>query len=199
MLLRPTRTALRVDPQVQSAFDALNRGDLAIARRAYEAALANDPNSSDAMHGLASVARREDRPELAEHWLRKALNVNPKDGAALAGLLELFAMHQPGAAEQRLRALTTEHPALPEAHVALANLYTRNQRWHEAQQAWFAAYTLQPENADVLFNLAVSLEHLNQPRLARQYYGEALKATRFGPARFNPADAAARVRDLTEQ
>jgi uncharacterized protein HemY len=61
---------------------------------------------------------------------------------------------------------------------ALGNLYARQGRWSEAQQAYFQAYALEPDNADHLFNVAVSLDHLRQKKLAAQYYRMALDCRR---------------------
>jgi Tfp pilus assembly protein PilF len=40
------------------------------------------------------------------------------------------------------------------------------------------AYARDPDNADYLFNVAVSLDHLRQNKLAAQYYRMALNARR---------------------
>jgi tetratricopeptide (TPR) repeat protein len=46
-------------------------------------------------------------------------------------------------------------------------------RWNDAQQAYFRAYSAEPDNPDILYNLAISLEHLRQNKLAAQYYAQA--------------------------
>ena len=61
-------------------------------------------------------------------------------------------------------------------HFALGNLYARQQRWSEAQQAYFTAFSREGNNADYIFNLAVSLDHLHQHKLAAQYYQMAVNA-----------------------
>ena len=71
-------------------------------------------------------------------------------------------------------------------------------RWREAQQAYFRAYTAEPDNPDYQFNLAVALDQLRQPRLALQYYQSALAAAAARPAAFDQAQATARVRELQQ-
>ena len=44
----------------------------------------------------------------------------------------------------------------------------------DAQQAYFNAYTHESGNADYVYNLAVSLDHLGQRRAAMDYYQKAL-------------------------
>ena len=79
---------------------------------------------------------------------------------------------------------------------ALGNQYASQRRWAEAQQAFFAAFSGDPENADYAYNLAISLDHLRQPRLALEYYQRALALAGNRPVGFNTAQAQARARDL---
>ena len=50
------------------------------------------------------------------------------------------------------------------------------QRWPDAQQAYFQAHQLQPDNPDYAFNLAVALEHIGQPKAALDFYRRAVQA-----------------------
>ena len=97
---------------------------------------------------------------------------------------------------RKLKALTQAQPELAAASIALGNLYSAQERWAEAQQAYFTAYASQPDNPDLLFNLAITLEYLNQPKLAMQYYKEALQASKRWPASFSAAQVDARLRTL---
>ena len=67
----------------------------------------------------------------------------------------------------------------------------------EAQQAYFEAYRLESENADYLYNLAVSLDHLKQPKLALEYYLKAQAAQPKSGGQFDTAAVSRRVKDLT--
>ena len=65
----------------------------------------------------------------------------------------------------------------PGAHVlnfTLGNQFAQQGRWAEAQQEYFKAFAAEPDNADFAYNLAVSLDHLRQPKLALEYYRRAL-------------------------
>ena len=59
-------------------------------------------------------------------------------------------------------------------HFTLGNQLAQQGRWAEAQQEYFKAFAAEPDNADFAYNLAVSLDHLRQPRLALEYYRRAL-------------------------
>ncbi|MEF8711632.1 MAG: hypothetical protein V5B38_23520 [Candidatus Accumulibacter propinquus] len=65
-----------------------------------------------------------------------------------------------------------------------------------AQQAYFQAYALEPDNADHLFNLAVSLDHLRQHKLAVQYYRMALSAAETRRGAFDRNAAGKRILEL---
>lgn len=69
----------------------------------------------------------------------------------------------------------------------------------EAQQAYFEAYRLESDNADYLYNLAVSLDHLKQARLALDYYQKALAARSKAGGQFDPAAVSRRIKDLSTE
>ena len=99
-------------------------------------------------------------------------------------------------AESRLKSLLATQPDLPYLNFALGNLYAGQNRWDEAQSAFFKAYAGEPENPDILFNLAISLDRLHQPRLARHYYSLALVAAEARPSSFDKAQINTRLREL---
>jgi len=87
----------------------------------------------------------------------------------------------------------------PGAHVlnfALGNQLAQQERWGEAQQQYFKAFSADPENADFAYNLAVSLDHLRQTKLAAEYYQRALSLGAARGASFDAAAARARVAQL---
>ncbi|MCX9154843.1 tetratricopeptide repeat protein [Niveibacterium sp. 24ML] len=184
---------------IDLAYAAYERGDLPLARAAYEDALRSDPRASDAINGLAATALRQGRAAEAEQLFSRALKNNPQDPVARAGLLALGRETDPLAAESRLKLAAGEQPDVASNHFALGNLQAAGGRWHDAQQAYFKAVTLEPDNPDFLFNLAVALDRINQPKLARQYYERALQAANNRPAAFNRDAALRRAQSLTPQ
>jgi Flp pilus assembly protein TadD len=194
--IRVTRTPLRVDPALARGYDALGRGELNLALLEYQRANKNDPRNTDALHGLAAIALRQGRPDIAEAHYRQIFELDPQDSVAITALLNQRGQVDPGATESRLKSLAAGQPELAAPQFALGNLYARQGRWNEAQQAYFRAYNAEPENPDILFNLAVSLEHLRQNKLALQYYQQALNAAGTRPAGFDRERATARVKAL---
>jgi Flp pilus assembly protein TadD len=68
-------------------------------------------------------------------------------------------------------------------------------RWSEAQQSYFEAVRLDASNADFAYNLAVSLDHLNQTRIALDYYRRALALPNRG--QFDRAVVEKRMTELS--
>jgi uncharacterized protein HemY len=110
----------------------------------------------------------------------------------MAGLASI-PVADPSQAEARLRRILRRNPDAATALYALGNLYARQERWSEAQRAYFRAAAAAPENPDYAFNLAVGLDHVHQPRLALEYYRRALTLAEGHPAVFDRAAAAARI------
>ena len=59
------------------------------------------------------------------------------------------------------------------------------------------AYSAEPDNADFAYNLAVSLDHLRQPKLALEYYQRAIALAKARGGRFDLGAAEGRVTQLT--
>lgn len=194
--IRVTRAPLKVNPALLRGYDAFNRGDLVSAQAEYERAQKADPRNTDVMHGLAAIALRQGRPDQAEALYRQIAEADPQDTVAMAALINARGQVDPGVAESRLKSMAATQPELAAPHFALGNLYARHARWAEAQQAYFRAFSVEPDNPDILYNLAISLEHLRQTKLAAQYYSQAIAAAQSRPAGFDKAQAAARLATL---
>ena len=192
-LARTPDARARVPVEIVSGYAALRGGDLAAARRSYQAALAADARSLDAHLGMATVeARSGNRPSAAGHY-RKALDVDPRNPTALAGLAALADYGRAEGLESRLREDIARNPASGALHFALGNMFASQSRWHEAQAEYFEARRLEPDNADIAYNLAVSLDHLGQARLAAEQYRLALEASRSQPAQFDTREVEQRL------
>jgi tetratricopeptide (TPR) repeat protein len=186
-----------VSGDVSRAYQLLQEGRLADARAMYEKLRATEPRNADAVLGLAVIAQREGKPEQAAQHYLKALELDPQNSFAQASLTTLIARADPAASEAKFRQLIAQQPAAY-LHFGLGNLYAAQGRWPEAQNAYFEAQRLAPDSPDYAFNLAVSLEHIGQPKAALDYYQRALRLAQTHGAAFDANQAAARVRKLTE-
>ena len=189
---------LAVDPLVEQAYQAFLRNDLAVARDGYQRALVREPTNRDALLGLAAIDVRSGQLNSAEARYLKLLEIDPRDSHAMASLISLRGQLDPVASESRLKNLIAIQPEAALLHFSLGNQYAQQSRWTEAQAAYFKAHSVDPENADYAFNLAVSLDQLHQGKLALEFYQRALALTEKRAASFNPAQARLRVQELSQ-
>jgi tetratricopeptide (TPR) repeat protein len=194
--IRLSSSRQKQNPTLTRAYEALQADQLNDARRDYEQVLRSDAKNTDALLGLATIAARQGQSESAAALYLRVLEADPKDVYAQAGLINLKGQGDPALAESRLKTLLASQPESPALNFALGNLYARQTRWSDAQQAYFRAYSAEPDNADYLFNLAVSLDHLHQNKLAAQYYAMAMNAAGNRSAAFDKAQIKSRILEL---
>lgn len=198
--IRVTPTPPTVDPQLAAGYQALQAGQLGQAEAAYGAVLQSQPGNVDARLGMALIAARSGHPEVAEAEYLRVLEAEPRNTIAQAGLLSLGGSIPAAQRESRLKQLLAgpqPNPALTGLlQFALGNVYGEQRRWSEAQQAYFAATVADSGNPDYLYNLAVSLEHLQKPALAARHYEAALRAAQDRPFAFDRQQASARIEAL---
>ena len=172
--ITPAKPAAVVEPMLADAYQAMQQNRLDAAQESYQKMLVAEPHNAEAMLGLAAIAEQQKQPEKAAQYYLNVLNVDPKNAVAQAGLLGIVGRADPQASEARLKQLLAREPSAF-VYFTLGNLYAEQSQWPAAQAAYFRAFHLQPDNADYAFNLAVGLEHLNQPKLALKFYQQALQ------------------------
>ena len=172
-------------------------GRLEAAEAAYRAILRRDANNVDAMRGIAKVATSSGRRQLATTMYSQILTLYPKDPIAIAELANLQENADPTAVERRIRAVIGNQPeADARLYFSLGNLYAGRDLWSKAQEVYFEAVALEPDNPDYAYNLAVVLDYLNKPILAARYYRQAVNLAEKSPSGFNLSRTRARIQDL---
>jgi tetratricopeptide (TPR) repeat protein len=185
----------KIAPAVETAYQSFTAGDLPNAQRQYEAALRQDPNSRDALLGLAMVHTRQTQGAQAASYYLRMLELDPNDATAVAGLVSMRS-GEAAQSEGRLKAILNTNPEAGPVLFALGNLYAQQSRWPEAQQTFFRAYSAAPDNADYAYNLAIGLDRLNQGRLALTYYQRALTLSQDKAASFDRNALRIRMQEL---
>lgn len=168
------KTTPEVAPQLVIAYQAFQQNRLDAAQESYQKMLLIEPNNTDALLGLAAIAEQQKQPDKAAQYYLQVLHLDPKNAIAQAGLLGIVGHTDPQASEARLKQLLAREPSAF-VYFTLGNMYAERSQWPAAQAAYFRAFHLQPDNADYAFNLAIGLEHLNQPKLALKFYQQALQ------------------------
>lgn len=176
------------------AYAAFQGGQYATAKTLYQEAVRADPKNADTLLGLAAIAASEGNNAEASQFYLKALERDPRNPVAQAGVLGMVGRADPASAEVRLKSLIAKEPSAY-LYSVLGALYAEQSQWTNAQSAYFQAHHLTPDNADYAFNLAISLEHVSQPKLALAHYRKALE---FAHARssFDRAAAQNRIAEL---
>jgi Flp pilus assembly protein TadD len=187
-----------VDSLLDNAYLAYRNGNTDAAQLLYREMLGRDAHNINALLGLAVIAQQRGEDMLATQYYSRALALEPRNAVANAGMSALTAEDSN---ENSLKNLLNEQQDSAVLHFALGNRYAEKLRWEEAQQSYFNAYTLEPDNAEFVFNLGVSLDHLGQSKLAAQFYQRALQLEQVGGdqelnPRFNHAQTEQRIREL---
>lgn len=190
----------RIDAEailVRQGFDAYQKGDLGLAKSLYQDALNINADNRDALLGLAAIAIKfNDLQEAFIHYSR-LLNVNPDDAMAMTALQSLNKNLDPVKGETAIKLMLQKEADNPFLHFNLGNIFAKQQRWPEAQQAFFDAFRLDDGNAAYAMNLAVSLDHMQQYAAAISYYQSALDLALAGSASLNTAAIQQRINSLT--
>lgn len=172
--VRHTAATKQLNPHLSNAYQSYVAGDLGAAAAQYKTVLRQEPNNRDALLGVATIAIRRGQNAEAGSFYSRMLELNPNDTDASAGLASLD-YNDPSKAESQLKNSLARTPDSSATLFALGNVYAEQSRWSEAQQAYFRAFGIAPENADYAYNLAISLDRLDQPKLALEYYQRALQ------------------------
>lgn len=194
--VRITRGEFTVSPILARAYEQLEAGALSDAAQSYEKVLREDAKNIDALIGMATIAAQQGETRTAENLYLRALEADPKEINAHAGLINMHGQIEPQAAESRLKTLLAAHPGSAVLNFALGNIYVGQRRWSEAQLAYFNAHTADPGNPDYLFNLAACLDQMHLPKIALDYYKAALVANNSRRGAFNAEQVMARIAEL---
>jgi Flp pilus assembly protein TadD len=192
-ILSVTASAAKPDALLASAYAAYQAGNSAEASRLYRQVLKLDANQRDAWLGLAVMAHTDNQREPAQDAYKRVLRLEPQNATALAGLHSLSGQAGEPQQESRLRELLARSPEEPDLNHALGLVLSGAKRWSEAQPLFFKAHQLAPQEPRFAYNLAVTLDHLRKPSLARQYYEASLLLVQDGDAGFDESSARRRL------
>ncbi len=192
-----SKSTPQVDRQIADAYAAYQSGNFTVADNLYQKALDRNPESRDALLGKGAVAyQMKNMPVAFENYL-KVLKLFPQDVIARSALINMQGKNVPDESESLLKEMIAKDTSEPQLYFLLGNLYARQSRWADAQQAFFDAYRLKNDNADYAYNLAVSLDHLDQQKAALDYYKIALDQADKSRVTFNTSSVINRISSLS--
>ena len=190
-----------VDADLLAGWQAYQNGNFEVASGYYSHVLSQDAAnhsspSRDALLGMAAIAQQHSQYHIAAQLYNQLLALNPLDPDAQAGLTSLLSEKGYASSESHLKLMLARHPEAASLHFALGNHYAELSLWPEAEQAYFNACKLDTGNAQYTFNLAISLDHLGQLKLAEQHYRRALQLDASGNAGFDHTQTQFRLDEL---
>lgn len=199
IVVTPAAQQPRLNPALSQAYTALQAGNLEESRSLYSRVVQSEPLNIDALLGMAYIAAQENRTDDAVKLYVRILQLNPRHAAAQAALIGVMGRADPVSAETRVKLLISREPSAF-LHFVLGNVYADQSLWAQAQQAYFQAHHLEPDNPDYAYNLAVGLDHLRQGKVALGFYRRAEQlAGSTGRANFNVSHARERITALSSQ
>jgi len=195
--LRKNKVIQSINKALSTGYNAFQQGDDSTALRSYLNALRQDQNNRDALFGLAALALRSGNLPQAQQYYRRVLQLYPQDRYAQVGLINSLD-NQASSSESQLKILLEQAPQSAYIHFSLGHFYAAQGRWAQAQSAYFNAYRYDKEQADYAYNLAVSLDQLNQPSAALTYYQRALQQIQNQAIHFNPETVRQRMQTIKQ-
>ena len=172
------------DTLLREAYAAYRSGDDELAMTRYNEVLKLDPANRNALLARAAINVQNNNSAEAIRDYRALLLANPKDSLAMTSFISVASI-SPRDSETQLKLMIQDEPESPYLNFALANAYSAQNRWPEAQGYYFRALQNNPGDPNYAYNLAVSLEHISQPASAISYYRRALDNFENGLATFS--------------
>ena len=163
-----SRRESRVWADLESAVAAFNEKNYEGVIDRCLTALEREPNSAQANHLCGRALMELDRYVEADPYLSAAIEADPGLAEAHSGLaLVMLKAGDYNAAERHCRQAVLIHPKAPQYRLHLAEILESTGRDREALDELLVAQEYAPEQADVLQQLIIKLDHLGM-------YAEAL-------------------------
>ncbi|VAW47630.1 hypothetical protein MNBD_GAMMA04-482, partial [hydrothermal vent metagenome] len=179
---------------LSEAYLSYQQGDFLSAEQSFESVLAMNPQNEFALIGLGNILASKQQYVAAMNYYQRALAAEPSSlnaFEAIANISDHIALSSDW--KKALTDMAQDHSESATLQYALGNLYAEGQDWLAAQSAYFQAVALEPDNADYLVNLAVSLDQLGKYNMAARYYTEALAFVDVEKVNFNEAQVKNRL------
>ena len=198
-ILVQRQNVITISDRLAKAYSDYQAGDLFSAEQNYLQVLVKSPIQKDAMLGLAAIYARENKPQQSLDYYQKVLTVDPNNSYAKAGLLSL----QASAIENpkwlaELDELLFKNPDSAHLHFLKANVFAVRNQWQAAQESYFNAWEKSPKNPDYVFNLAVSLDQLQQTKQALSFYQKAYSLVQTSPHNIDVSVLKNRIEQLEQ-
>lgn len=197
--IRRTNKSDPIGEKLDVAWLAYESGQYDEADKLYAEVLHLEKNNRDAMLGLGAIAIHRKDARAAKKYYLALLKQDPRDPIATAAIASL---HSDKASiesdEEYLLSVLEKNPSAHHLNFALGNIYAQKGEWKEAQRYYFNAWQNNNENADYVFNLAVSMDQLSKQEQALEFYKECLLKSNNKQVSFSREAVKKRISELSE-
>ena len=191
----------KTDPiteKLDQAWQAYDDGRYDSAKDLYIEVHNSEESNRDALLGLGAIAVIEKDYVTARDIYMSLLKQDPRDPIAIAAISSLQSDGVSLPEDERfLQNMLLKNPNAAHLNFALGNVYAQQEKWKSAQQSYFNAWQQDIENADYIFNLAVSLDQLGKPEQALNLYRDSLSKSNNKQVSFSREDVKQRITELS--
>jgi len=173
--IQKTQTLDPTGEKLDDAWIAYEAENYLEAREIYKQVLVLEKNNRDALLGLGAIAVIEKDISTARRVYLELLNLDPHDPIATSALASLKTNSTSLAEDEAyIASMLKKNPGASQLNFTLGNIYAQQDKWKLAQQSYFNAWQNDSENADYLFNLAISMDQLGKRNEAKGFYQDSL-------------------------
>jgi len=187
-----------VGEKLDQAWHAYESAKYNDAAKMYNDVLAIEEGNRDALLGLGAIAVIEKNHVKAREVYLSLLDLDPRDPIATAALAGLHSSKESLETDKDyLISMLEKNPDTHHLNFALGNVYAQLDQWIEAQKYYFNAWQQDSDNADYLFNLAVSMDQLSKEQQAVDFYKDSLLKAANKQVSFSRDAVKKRIEELT--
>ncbi len=168
---------------------ALNEGRYQAALAYFDRLAINNPNDAIVVLGKAIALQKLGRSDAAARAYEKVLQLDADNEIAKVNLAGIMGTRDPSVSLQKLLELYQRHPERPEISAQIGIMMAEMERYDEASRYLSTAQSLEPNNPNHYFNLAILAERKNRRDEAIDLYEQALEIDAvYGTGRMVPRD-----------
>ncbi|MGH9777955.1 MAG: tetratricopeptide repeat protein [Candidatus Acidiferrales bacterium] len=193
--VRAQAQEMNADDLNRAGYDALQKGDILLARDLLDLATQKEPQHKFAWNNLGMALLSMGRIEEAQAAFEKQVRINPRDEFAYNNLGRSLVAR--GRFDEAIAAFQKQleiKPLDPSGQVNLASLYEQLERWPEAEAAFEKALAISPDNPALLVSRGRAQLHLGKTPEARASFDRALRLSGIPPIYNNIAYALAETK-----
>ena len=162
------------DAMIASARRALELGHDRAAVELYERLYVKNPRDERILMGRAVALQRTGQHQAALRAYEGVLDVNDENADAMINMVGLLKDEYPAIAVRRMRDILGKYPNHPVVAAQLAVTLASEGQYDEALEYFGMAQSLEPQNSQHTFNMAIIYDRLKQTGPAIKMYQKTL-------------------------